>query len=58
MKKKYIAPQTELTEVELENGFMEASVVSKEDNKDNPVTAGHQKIEDNYDFTNENPWSK
>lgn len=56
MKRKYVAPQTEVTEVELEDGFMKASVVDKEvPNSD--VTAGNQEIENTYDFTDEeNIW--
>lgn len=54
-KKMYVAPDTEMRTVELEQGFMEASVVSKDPNTDNPVDAGDQEIEGNYDFTN-NPW--
>lgn len=57
MKKEYIAPLTEKTEVELEQGFMAASVVDKDPNRDNPVDAGDQEIEGNYDFTN-NPWEE
>lgn len=57
MKKEYIAPLTERTEVELEQGFMTASVVDKDPNSDNPVDAGDQEIEGNYDFTN-NPWEE
>lgn len=57
MKKEYIAPLTERTEVELEQGFMNASVVDKDPNSDNPVDAGDQEIEENYDFTN-NPWEE
>ncbi len=57
MKKKYIAPLTEKTEVEMENGFMKASVVDKEDNRDNPVESGNQEIGGNYDFTTgDDPW--
>lgn len=56
MKRKYVAPQTEVTEVELEDGFMKASVIDKEVlNSD--VTAGNQEIENTYDFTDEeNIW--
>ncbi len=54
-KEKYEAPQTEVTKVELENGFMAASVVDKEDNKDNPVDAGDQEVGGNYDLTG-NEW--
>ena len=57
MKKEYIAPLTERTEVELEQGFMAASVVDKDPNSDNPVDAGDQEIEGNYDFRN-NPWEE
>lgn len=57
-KVKYESPQTRRTQVELENGFMSASIVDKDDNTDNSVTAGHQEIEDKFDFTNEDPWSQ
>lgn len=58
MKKEYIAPLTEKTEVELEQGFMNGSVVDKDANSDNnPVDAGDQEIEGNYDFRN-NPWEE
>ena len=56
-KKMYVSPETEMRTVELENGFMNGSVVDKDDNTDNPVDAGDQEIEGNYDFT-ENPWQK
>ena len=56
-KKMYVSPETEMRTVELENGFMNGSVVDKDDNTDNPVDAGDQEIEGNYDFTN-NPWQK
>ena len=59
MKKKelYEAPLTKKTRVELENGFMNASVVDKDEpiTTNDPVDAGDQEIEGNYDFT-ENPW--
>lgn len=51
MKEMYEAPQTKLEKVELENGFMSASVVDKEPNIDNPVKAGDQEIGGSYDFT-------
>lgn len=51
MKKEYIAPLTEKTEVELEQGFMTASVVDKEE-PNSDVTAGSQQIDENFDFTN------
>lgn len=55
-KDKYEAPLTRRTQVDLENGFMKASIVDKEDNKDNPVDAGDQEIEGDFDFTGQNPW--
>ena len=55
-KKTYEAPLTKLKQVELESGFMEASVVDKDDNTDNSVNAGDQEIEGNYDFT-DNAWN-
>lgn len=55
-KKMYVAPETEMKLVELENGFMEASVVDKEDTNSH-VTAGNQEIEGDYDFTKgDDPW--
>ena len=55
-RKKYIAPQTDVSEVELESGFMSASVVDKEAiNPNDPVDAGDQSIENNYDFSS-NEW--
>ena len=56
-KKMYVSPETEMKFVELENGFMNSSVVDKEDNMDNPVDAGDQEVEGSYDFTN-NPWEE
>lgn len=57
MKKEYIAPLTEKTEVELEQGFMTASVVDKEE-PNSDVTAGSQQIDENFDFTDQgqNVW--
>lgn len=52
----YEAPRTRRTLVELEGGFMNASVVDKDPNTDNPVDAGDQEIEGNYDFTGTSPW--
>lgn len=49
-QKEYEAPQTTCLEVELEQGFMKASVVDKEDS-DSEVTAGNQTISDDFDFT-------
>ena len=55
-KKTYVAPETEMRIVELEQGFMRGSVIDKDQNTDNPVTAGSQEIEDSYDFSNSDPW--
>lgn len=55
-KKMYVSPETEMRTVELEKGFMEASVVDKEGTNSH-VTAGNQEIEGDYDFTqDENLW--
>ena len=53
-KKTYESPQTKHVEVELEEGFMKASVVDK-DEPNSDVTAGNQTISDDYDFTG-NEW--
>ncbi len=53
-QKKYEAPQTQHAEVELEQGFMSASVVDKKD-PNSEVTAGNQTISEEFDFT-ENEW--
>lgn len=52
--KKYEAPETKHQEVELENGFLKASVVDK-DEPNSDVTAGNQTISDDWDFTG-NEW--
>ena len=49
-KKEYEVPLTTYSEVELEQGFMEASVVDK-DESNSEVTAGNQTISGDYDFT-------
>lgn len=53
-KTKYLAPSTKCSNVELEQGFMKASVVDKEESNSD-VTAGSQTISDDYDFTG-NEW--
>lgn len=53
-QKEYEAPQTTCLEVELEQGFMKASVVDKEDS-DSEVTAGNQTISADWDFIG-NEW--
>ena len=53
-KKMYVSPETEMRIVELEQGFMNASVVDKE-KENSHVKAADQEIEGDYDFTN-NTW--
>lgn len=53
-RKEYEIPRMDKMEVELEKGFMKASVVDKED-PNSDVTAGNQTISDDYDFTG-NEW--
>lgn len=56
-KEKYEAPRTACTEVELESGLLEASVVEREDPMSNDeVTIRNQEIEGNFDFTSQDPW--
>lgn len=52
--KIYEAPETRHQEVELENGFLKASVVDK-DEPNSDVTAGNQTISEDWDFTG-NEW--
>lgn len=47
----YEKPLSALLQVEVENGFMNASVV--EEKSDSSVTAGNQEIEGDYDFTDQ-----
>lgn len=42
MKKKYIAPQTEMSEVELEDGFMKASVFEPGEEHKGVSIEGHE----------------
>lgn len=53
-KTKYLAPSTKYNDVELEQGFMKASVVDKEESN-SEVTAGSQTISEEFDFTG-NEW--
>lgn len=52
-KKKYEAPQTRCLEVELEQGFMNASVFDPEDKHDEGVTIDGHKFGKKGDFSNE-----
>lgn len=52
MKKKYIAPQTEMAEVELENGFMSsASVFDPENQQDDGVSIEGHGVGNTGDYT-------
>lgn len=51
MKKKYEAPQTDLTQVELEQGFMSASIFDKDNNQDDGVRIEGHKVGNTGDYT-------
>ncbi len=51
MKKKYEAPQTDLTQVELEQGFMSASIFDDENNQDNGVSIDGHEVGNTGDYT-------
>lgn len=52
MKKKYIAPQTEMAEVELENGFMSnASIFDPENQQDDGVSIEGHEVGNTGDYT-------
>lgn len=50
-KKKYEAPQTRYLEVELEQGFMKASIFEPEDGHDDGVTIEGHGFGNYQDFT-------
>lgn len=53
MKKEYIAPLTEKTEVELEQGFMSsASVFDSENGQDDGVSIKGHEVGNTGDYTN------
>lgn len=55
-RSKYEAPSTQRVTVELEQGFMGASMVNEEvDASQTNVTSSNQEIEGDYDFTS-NEW--
>lgn len=56
-KETYEAPRTTKTDVELEQGFMNASLVQQDEHglSNTNVTSGEQEIADNFDFT-ANEW--
>ncbi len=52
-QKKYEAPQTQHAEVELEQGFMSASVFEKEKNTESLTIEDH-KVDETFDFSSDN----
>lgn len=52
-QKEYETPQTTFVEVELEQGFMKASVFDPEDKHDKGVTIQNHEFGEDYDFTDE-----
>lgn len=52
MKKKYEAPQTDFTQVELEQGFMSASIFDDENNQDDGVSIDGHEVGNTGDYTN------
>lgn len=57
MKKKYIAPQTEMSEVELESGFMKGSIVDQDALDQATISIEEQEVgaESDY-FNNHSTW--
>lgn len=51
-QKKYEAPQTQHAEVELEQGFMSASVFEKKENTES-LTIENHKVDETFDFSND-----
>lgn len=51
-QKKYEAPQTQHAEVELEQGFMKASVFDPENNQDDGVTITGHEVGNTGDYSN------
>lgn len=51
MKKDYIAPHTEKTEVEMEQGFMSASIFDSENEQDDGVSIGGHEVGNTGDYT-------
>lgn len=51
-EKQYVAPQTQHVEVELENGFMSASVFEKKENTESLTIEDH-KVDETFDFSND-----
>lgn len=51
-KEKYESPRTEKTQVNLESGFMTASIFEEENNQDGVSIEGHE-VGNTGDYTNE-----
>lgn len=51
-QKKYEAPQTQHAEVELEQGFMKASVFEKKENTESLTIEDH-KVDETFDFSSD-----
>lgn len=49
-KTKYLAPSTKCSNVELEQGFMKASVFEKEENTENLTIEDHL-VDETFDFS-------
>ena len=49
----YVAPETKLTKVELENGFMKGSVFDPDNNQDDGVSIEGHKIGNTGDYSQE-----
>lgn len=56
-KKMYVSPETDMKFVELENGFMNASIFEKEENTKS-LDIENQSLNNNgeFDFSNEEQW--
>lgn len=52
-QKKYEAPQTQHAEVELEQGFMSASVFEKKENTESLTIENHE-VDETFDFSSDN----
>ena len=55
MRKKYATPQTSLTRVELEQGFMGASIYEKDTNTED-LTINDHEVDETWDFSSEDTW--
>lgn len=51
-QRKYEAPQTQHAEVELEQGFMSASVFEKKENTESLTIEDH-KVDETFDFSSD-----